>query len=310
MLQTRNFQIKEGFYHHLLTGFPNRPILHSNGPSIASRRASKLTFRASFSGNPQKMRLDLSNISSTLSHGSAALASATATSDAHVTSPNTPFDPNARSDITCTDSVEDPFTMLAPPPAITSGQIRSYSMQQTSAPAWNTAAMQHQQTPASNQTLTDTYSVQVWQQQMMRQAGAPAIQLLQSRGCLASALKFSLHHPASPQYDLSGSVSYPTTDCHNHGHPWGHEFPILTRADQLAQMPPTATVGSPKSQAMSAESELISGSGPTHDAPLPFITASVAQAEISPTIKGEGEGIAVNLEDLHMGSNQFSQFGL
>ncbi|KAI1828976.1 hypothetical protein DTO027I6_10243 [Penicillium roqueforti] len=309
MLQTRNLQIKEQFYHHLLTGFPYRPILHSNGPSIASRRASKLAFRASFNGNPQKLRLDLSNITTPFSHGSAALASATTIADIDVTSSNTPFDPYTQSCIACTSSLENPFTMLSPPSAINSGHMCSYTMQQTSAPAWNTAATHHQKTPASDQTLTDTRSGQIWQQQMMRKAEVlvdTAIRLPQSRRCLASAQKSSLQHPAPSHYDLSGSISCCKTDCHNHGRAWcqcqpGNNF----HTAQLVQVPPTTTVSSPKTKVISAETELTSGFAPTRNTSLPLTAFSTAQATLM-----VGDEITVNDGDLHLDSNQLSLFGL
>lgn len=43
---------------------------------------------------------------------------------------------------------------------------------------------------------------------------------------------------------------------------------------------------------------------------MPLTTASAAQAAMSPTIKVEGDDITVSPGDLHLESNQFSQFGL
>lgn len=152
-LQTQKLHIKERFYRHLLIGFPSRPVFHSNGPSIASRRASKLASRASFSGNPQSLRLDLSNINSSFSHGPPALASAMATADIHKASPNTPFDPDTPSCIACKSSLETPYTILDPPPsAATSGQMCAYIPQQLSAPLRNTTAKYREQMPTSDQS--------------------------------------------------------------------------------------------------------------------------------------------------------------
>lgn len=170
--------------------------------------------------------------------------------------------------------------------------------------------------PTSDQTLTLTHSVQIWQHQMTRQAPVDtAIQLPQYRKCLAPALELSLQHPASPQYDLSGSISYPTTDRHDHCQSFGHCQPsnnshVLIHTAQLSQMPPTTSVSSPKTKVMSAETETISDFCPPYNTPLPLTTASAAQAAMSPTIKVEGDNITVSPGNLHLESNQLSQFGL
>ncbi|CAG8206792.1 unnamed protein product [Penicillium nalgiovense] len=125
MLQNQTLQIKEQSYRHLLAGFPGRPILHSKGPSIASRRASNLAFHPSTKGNLQKLSLDLSSINSSASLGVAALATT------------------------------QRFLLLYQAYhsfATTCGKMPNY-VKQTSAPAWSTAAIQHQQTPASDQPL-------------------------------------------------------------------------------------------------------------------------------------------------------------
>jgi hypothetical protein len=202
MLQTQTLQIKEQFYRHLLAGFPGRPKFHSKGPSIASRRASNLAFHPSTKGNLPKLSLDLTSINSSSTLGVAALASTTASTDSHVPSPNTSFDPKTQPYIPCTNDSKIPFTILATPffcddlpedvrlrgtNICTSQEYRGHA---TSAD------------PCLGPTLTDICSVKKWQRQLMHQAPPPihtAAQLLLSRECLASAPELPLQHPAPPQ---------------------------------------------------------------------------------------------------------------
>ena len=200
MLQNQTLQIKEQFYRHLLAGFPGRPKLHSKGPSIASRRASNLAFHPSTRGNLQKLSLDLSSINSSSSLGVAALASTSPSTDNHV--PSLIRHLTLKCNRIYPAQATQRFLLLYQPYhsfATNCGKMPNY-VKQTSAPAWSTATIQHQQIPAS--ALTDIGSVQKWQRQILHQARAPihtAAQLLQSRECLPSAPELPPQHPAPPQ---------------------------------------------------------------------------------------------------------------
>ncbi|KAJ6136928.1 hypothetical protein N7497_012180 [Penicillium chrysogenum] len=150
MLQNRTLQIKEQFYRHLLAAFPGRSKFHSKGLSIASRRESNLAFRPSMEGNLPKLSLDLSSINSSFSLGVAALASTTASADSHVPSPNTSFDPKIQPLYPA--QATQRFLQPHHSSATTCQKMPSY-VEQTFAPAWSTAAIQHQQIPASDQIL-------------------------------------------------------------------------------------------------------------------------------------------------------------
>ena len=180
MLQAQNLQIEEQFHRHLLAVFAARANSHSTESSIASRRARNMTARASIDSGPHKMSLDLSNFRSSSSQGLGSLASTMATGDGYVPSPTTSFDPNAQSYIVCMNDVGPPYSSLVTPStATTSGEIPAYMTHQISDPAWSTqvpawAAMHEQQIPNSSQTPTETYAVQMWQQQMMQLAHIPS----------------------------------------------------------------------------------------------------------------------------------------
>ena len=153
MLQNQTLQIKEQFYRHLLAGFPGRPKLHSKGPSIASRRASNLAFHPSTRGNLQKLSLDLSSINSSSSLGVAALASTSPSTDNHI--PSLIRHLTLKCNRIYPAQATQRFLLLYQPYhsfATNCGKMPNY-VKQTSAPAWSTATIQHQQIPASDQPL-------------------------------------------------------------------------------------------------------------------------------------------------------------
>ncbi|KAJ5582101.1 hypothetical protein N7535_000721 [Penicillium sp. DV-2018c] len=309
MLQDQNKQIEQQFNRHLLAALAARS--YTGASSIHSRRSSHMTPRPSIDGGSRKMSLDLSNIRSTFSQGSAShgqsLTSPVPTSDSYVLSPAASYDQSGQSYMTCMDGSDTSYSnMMEAPPQ------DSHHTPQVS--AWS--GMQ-QQIPTPGQTPTETNAVQAWQQQMMQQTQVPdtASQMRQFRDRLASAPELSLQHAAPPRLP-SGSISGPTGHGPSH-HSRGqsapsnnfHNLQLLTQGTHLtsSQIAPSS-FSSPKMGAQSAGTHSTPDFCPTPDTPLS--PTATMQAKMSPDDKVGGDGTMVSHEGLDPDFSDFSQFAL
>lgn len=327
MLQAQNIQIEEQFHRHLLAAFAARA--NSNSSSIAHRR-SAVGPRGSVDAGSRKMSLDLSSLSSPYSQGvtSSNIASPMAASDSYMLSPTATFDSNAQSYMNCMDTSDPSYSMATTGP---STQVPAYVAHTPapSAPSWSTAQLQTpswamHSMPTPMQTPNDTQAVHMWQQQMMQQSQLPAdtaasIQMRQFRERLASAPELPVQQiptPApsapAPAPTVSASISGPSGHSRGHSQPSNnyHSLQLLTQGTHLAaQMAPQSSNGSPRAEALSAETQSTPDFCPTPNTPLSPTATSFGNRVMAMPGKQE-DGLMVSGEELDPDFNEFSQFAL